>query len=484
MDQIDISQEMAAPEVQPSVSGHPQLDIARDEIPAFGTLQAARPGVYETNRSYDTFSRTVEAMSTAGEEGRRRGLGFWMLGRYDEAADALKSYTDDDVAMYTCGRSLVSAARPGEAVALFEALSVKYPDEPRPKGDMLDAKLDADLVAGDVEAAITNLEASLAAQREPFHESAEGRHLRGRISALSGEYHDALEHFQAARAADPSHRRNLFHLAYLSERVGQEALALDAYETLATMLPVDRAVMINLGVLYEDLGRDQDAAACYDTIARTDPTDRFARLYLEDAKAGMSMYYDEDLEKKEDRLNQILRIPITDFELSVRARNCLNKMAIMTLGDLAMKTEAELRSFKNFGDASLDEISWGTWEGKAATAEMHGEYLALLDAWRAGDYQHALPEADSALDMQQRLQPFVAYLKEAHQAGIRQLLVCSHGGALGFAVALLKGDPLSAVPEYKHHNTGLTIFEYDGAAFHLLAYNHTEHLTALRQADH
>ncbi|MEM1449316.1 MAG: DNA-directed RNA polymerase subunit alpha C-terminal domain-containing protein [Planctomycetota bacterium] len=356
MDQIDISQEMAAPEVQPSVSGHPQLDIARDEIPAFGTLQAARPGVYETNRSYDTFSRTVEAMSTAGEEGRRRGLGFWMLGRYDEAADALKSYTDDDVAMYTCGRSLVSAARPGEAVAIFEALSVKYPDEPRPKGDMLDAKLDADLVAGDVEAAITNLEASLAAQREPFHESAEGRHLRGRISELSGEYQDALEHFQAARAADPTHRRNLFHLAYLSERVGQEALALDAYETLATMLPVDRAVMINLGVLYEDLGRDQDAAACYDTIARTDPTDRFARLYLEDAKAGMSMYYDEDLEKKEDRLNQILRIPITDFELSVRARNCLNKMDIMTLGDLVKKTESELLSYKNFGETSLTEI--------------------------------------------------------------------------------------------------------------------------------
>ena len=53
----------------------------------------------------------------------------------------------------------------------------------------------------------------------------------------------------------------------------------------------------------------------------------------------MEMYYDEDLERKEDRLNQILRIPITDFELSVRARNCLNKMDILTLGDLVKKTE-------------------------------------------------------------------------------------------------------------------------------------------------
>ena len=68
------------------------------------------------------------------------------------------------------------------------------------------------------------------------------------------------------------------------------------------------------------------------------------------------MFYDEDLEKKEDRLNQILRIPITDFELSVRARNCLNKMDIMTLGDLVKKTEAELLSYKNFGETSLAEI--------------------------------------------------------------------------------------------------------------------------------
>ncbi|MEM6672611.1 MAG: DNA-directed RNA polymerase subunit alpha C-terminal domain-containing protein [Planctomycetota bacterium] len=343
-------------ELAQPTSHHIQLDIANDPIPNFATLLSARPGVFETTRSFDSFNRRVEALDTTGEEGRRRGLGLWMLGRYADAAEILANYPDDDVATYTCGRSLVSDRRPGEAAPIFESLAKKYPEEPRPRGDMLDAKLDADLATGDVEAAISSVEAVLESENEAFHASAEGRHLRGRVAELSGDYMDALEQFQAARAADPSHRRNLFRLAYLSERVGQEALALDAYETLATMLPVDRAVMINLGVLYEDLGRDQDAAACYDTIARTDPTDRFARLYLEDAKAGISMYYDEDLEKKEDRLNQILRIPITDFELSVRARNCLNKMDIMTLGDLVKKTESELLSYKNFGETSLTEI--------------------------------------------------------------------------------------------------------------------------------
>jgi DNA-directed RNA polymerase subunit alpha len=122
------------------------------------------------------------------------------------------------------------------------------------------------------------------------------------------------------------------------------------------MLPIDRNVMMNLGVLYEDLGRDTEAAACFDTVTRSRPSDSRARLYLQDAIAGMNMFYDEDMEKKEDRLNQILRIPITDFELTVRARNCLNKMDIMTLGDLVKKSENELLSYKNFGETSLAEI--------------------------------------------------------------------------------------------------------------------------------
>ena len=287
----------------------------------------------------------VDALGAEGEEARRRGLGLWMMGRYAEAADVLAAFPTDDVASYTRGRSLVSAGRPGEAAPIFEGLAKKYPDESRPLGDMLDAALDAGLKAGDVEKAVSELEAAIAGQSETFKESAEGRHLRGRVAEVSGDYQEAMELYQAARSVAPTHRRSLFRLAYVTERAGQEQLALDAYETLAMLLPVDRAVMINLGVLYEDLGRDSDAASCYDTIVRTDATDRFARLYLEAAKAGMSMYYDEDLEKKEDRLNQILRIPITDFELSVRARNCLNKMDIMTLGDLVKKTESELLSY-------------------------------------------------------------------------------------------------------------------------------------------
>jgi DNA-directed RNA polymerase subunit alpha len=79
-------------------------------------------------------------------------------------------------------------------------------------------------------------------------------------------------------------------------------------------------------------------------------------LYLGDAQAATHMFYDKDQEKKADRQSQVLKIPVTDFELSVRSRNCLQKMDIRTLGDLIMKTEQELLSYKNFGETSLEEI--------------------------------------------------------------------------------------------------------------------------------
>jgi DNA-directed RNA polymerase subunit alpha len=52
----------------------------------------------------------------------------------------------------------------------------------------------------------------------------------------------------------------------------------------------------------------------------------------------------------------VLEIPVTDFELSVRSRNCLKKMNIRTLGDLTRVSEPQLLSSKNFGETSLNEI--------------------------------------------------------------------------------------------------------------------------------
>ena len=68
------------------------------------------------------------------------------------------------------------------------------------------------------------------------------------------------------------------------------------------------------------------------------------------------MYYDEEVARDAAKTSAMLNTPVTDFELSVRARNCLKKMEIRTLGDLLKVSENELMSYKNFGETSLVEI--------------------------------------------------------------------------------------------------------------------------------
>jgi DNA-directed RNA polymerase subunit alpha len=79
-------------------------------------------------------------------------------------------------------------------------------------------------------------------------------------------------------------------------------------------------------------------------------------LFKKDIDSSKTMFYDEEKEKRRDRRIQILETPLTDFELSVRSRNCLRKMKLETIGDLLNITEAELLSYKNFGETSLHEI--------------------------------------------------------------------------------------------------------------------------------
>ena len=51
-----------------------------------------------------------------------------------------------------------------------------------------------------------------------------------------------------------------------------------------------------------------------------------------------------------------LALSINDLDLSVRAKNCLIRAEIETVGELVSKEEEELLAYKNFGKNSLDEI--------------------------------------------------------------------------------------------------------------------------------
>jgi DNA-directed RNA polymerase subunit alpha len=52
----------------------------------------------------------------------------------------------------------------------------------------------------------------------------------------------------------------------------------------------------------------------------------------------------------------VLSKPVTELNLSVRARKCMNRLGINTFGELINRTADELLESKNFGMTSLNEV--------------------------------------------------------------------------------------------------------------------------------
>lgn len=171
-----------------------------------------------------------------------------------------------------------------------------------------------------------------------------------------GEKGAAIADFRKAVAADPTQSTLFFKLAYMLDLTGEEDEAIAMYERACELPPAPINALINLAVLYEDRGDLPRAERCLRQILETNPTHPRARLYMKDVQASRDMVINDEVDRDKVKRSALLDIPVTDFELSVRARTCLKKMNIRTLGDLLRTTEAELLGYKNFGESSLIEI--------------------------------------------------------------------------------------------------------------------------------
>ena len=234
-------------------------------------------------------------------------------------------------------------------------------------------------------------------------ETADYQYRLGYVRETQGRYEEAIEAYERALQLDATHRPTLFRLAYLYDLRGEESLAIDYYKQCVQNPPIHAGALLNLGVLYEDMGRYDEAVACFERILQVNPNHARARLFLRDAQASKTMCYDEESERRRDKRNQVLEIPVTDFELSVRSRNCLKKMNIRSLGDLIRHTEQELLSYKNFGETSLQEIkdmlgSKNLTLGMAVESHDETSSSALLTGALAGAFQpkRTVPRTSSA----------------------------------------------------------------------------------------
>jgi DNA-directed RNA polymerase subunit alpha len=182
------------------------------------------------------------------------------------------------------------------------------------------------------------------------------RHRAGHAAEMANDRMIAMEEYRKATRLDPNNAHYSFKLAYMLDLVGEEDEAVALYESICEHGTPHVNALLNLAVLYEDRGDVIKAEKCLRQILDTNPNHERARLFMKDVQGSRNMYYDEEQARDLAKRSALLDTPVTDFELSVRARNCLKKMQIRTLGDLLRITEAELLSYKNFGETSLVEI--------------------------------------------------------------------------------------------------------------------------------
>ncbi|MFM7164337.1 MAG: DNA-directed RNA polymerase subunit alpha C-terminal domain-containing protein [Planctomycetaceae bacterium] len=293
-------------------------------------------------------TRRVEAGEKRESVVARAGVGAYVLSRQSQADRLLATVSADGVALFAHGQCLTSLGRPDEAAARFEAASRLGVD---PVGCAL-RRAGAIRAAGRVDEAeklLRSVAASAASRAEYSFQM-------GCIWADRGDSLTAVEYFERAVDMDPHHSRALFWLAAENALRGNDDEAIRLYERSLSRPPFYIGALLNLGLLYEDRENYQAAAFCFRRVREYDPNNQFAELYLKDIEATQGMYYDEDHAKQEARMKQLLGRPVTDFELSVRSRNCLQAMNIVTLGDLTEVSEQELLAGKNFGETSLMEI--------------------------------------------------------------------------------------------------------------------------------
>lgn len=167
---------------------------------------------------------------------------------------------------------------------------------------------------------------------------------------------EAIRLYRQAFEANPEDPQVAFRLAYHLDLVGEEDEALELYERACAVQPAPLNALVNLALIYEDHGRFAQAERLLKMVVETDPNHARGRLFLKDVSASRDMYFDEESQRIRAKQSSLLETPVTDFELTARARNCLKKMNIRTLGDLLRVSEAELMAYKNFGESTLNEI--------------------------------------------------------------------------------------------------------------------------------
>lgn len=278
----------------------------------------------------------------------RLGVCYYLMGRYQAAIETLKQSDNGALAFMYQGKSCFALNQFGNAIKAYEAAALAGYSNDHCRLAIAEAKR----YMGQIDEAMTILDDMFG----PIEQTSEYLYQRAATVAATGRNPgEVVRLYERAVDIDPRHAGALFGLALENDRNGNDGRAIELYQRAAAVFPTNVGTLLNLGILYEDHDQYDRARRCYERILEVYPGHSRARLFLKDANASGHEFDYEEIRQKE-KTAQKLKIPIAQFELSVRSRNCLSRIELITLGDLTRVTEAELLGNKNFGETSLIEI--------------------------------------------------------------------------------------------------------------------------------
>jgi DNA-directed RNA polymerase subunit alpha len=331
------------------------LLVEREDCDA-GTVQKVREALAQGGTQHRSLRDVTEVLKkkrdgATGAAAKRwnlkLGIASYFLGHLSDAVENLKQ-AEGALASFYLGRALTDQQSYDDALEAFEKseksgynknlVRLHAAGVHRHKGDVAKARRVLDTL------------------KDEASHSAEYHFQLASTLLTEGDRATAVRHLERAVELDPSHTGALFHLGHVNDLVGNDDEAISYYERCLNHPPLHVGLLMNLAILYEDHEKYHKAVECYRRVLAANPMDEQARLFMRDAQASQTMYYSPDEDTSFSRFSQVLEIPVTDFELSVRSRNCLKKMNIRSLGDLTRVSEQQLLSSKNFGETSLQEI--------------------------------------------------------------------------------------------------------------------------------
>lgn len=129
--------------------------------------------------------------------------------------------------------------------------------------------------------------------------------------------------------------------------------------------------------------------------------------------------------------------------------------------------------------SGLNEINWGSREGRKISEDDDAYYHELVKKWSEGEVDLPIEGGESPVMVQERQKPVLDKILSREDE--KMVLICMHGRAMRAFLALMLNYHLKDMDKFSHTNLCLYELTYTGNMFTVDRYCDTTHLKSMEE---